>query len=186
LNDFYYNHIEDALCYWDADCTESVCSFKEIGIELQVKNMIKNALWHTSLINLAGDFASTYNEERSGNSSKICTTGDYCNDGVERTSRWTGQIGLKYLSDFLASISLDGESWLSSSDGHTWTMTPLLDSFYANEVAQICDSHIVVVPDYAFGNASHDNRIKPTVYLKKEVFLTSGVGSVENPFVLGI
>ena len=46
-----------------------------------------------------------YTKERSNLTGKVCSSGDYCNDTVTRTSSWTGKVALMYSSDYLYATS---------------------------------------------------------------------------------
>ena len=42
-----------------------------------------------------------YTYERSDDTGKICTSSDFCNDTVEKTTTWKGLVGLAYASDLV-------------------------------------------------------------------------------------
>lgn len=80
------------------------CDFSSTGLSVEAKKYIENTLWNTGSNGeeleedkiKAGKF---YDLERSINTGKICALNNNCNDNVERTTKWTGKIGLIYPSE---------------------------------------------------------------------------------------
>ncbi len=102
----YYNN-SSGNCYSGKNNGTKVCDFTTTGIKTNLKNLVGNTLWNTgsqgtnSWTSASNGLASHfYSYERSSNNGKICTTGTYCNDTVERTTTWNGKIGLMYPSDY--------------------------------------------------------------------------------------
>ncbi len=101
----YWNN-KNGTCYYSSNNKTTSCDFTNRGINGKLKSLIGNAVWNTgandgttyTYKNMnASEF---YQLERSKNIGKICTSGDYCNDSVERTTTWTGLVGLMYSSDY--------------------------------------------------------------------------------------
>ena len=101
---YYYN--KSGNCYKGASNANGSCDFTVTGLKYNLKQMIDNVTWNTG----TNDEATyTYNNiitskfyelERSSNTGKICSSGTYCNDTVERTTTWQGKVGLIYPSDY--------------------------------------------------------------------------------------
>ena len=75
------------------------------------KSMINNYTWNTGAINFedttivnqetfALNTIPFYNAERGSVNGKICTSGNYCNDTIERTTTWPGYVALPYVTDW--------------------------------------------------------------------------------------
>ena len=60
------------------------------------KSLIDYHTWNTGAIeyNTRTDTLAFYSAERGNETGKICSSVTYCNDTVERTTTWTGYIGL--------------------------------------------------------------------------------------------
>lgn len=174
------------------------------------KKLIGESIW-----NVGSNGTTTYQNiltskyyefERSGNTGKICTTGVYCNDTVERNTTWKGYIGLMYPSDYGYATSGGTESnretclntvlyawnnvsdcylndWLYKNDTTQWTMTPLAYSSRNSYVSPISWN------GRAGFLASRDAMsISPVLFLKSNIrILDDGSdGSSSSPFKLSI
>ena len=203
----YWNN-NQGTCYNNENNGITSCNFTSTGIKDKLKNMLGNAVWNigsngSSYGYYDIDTAEFYELERSENTGKICTSGDYCNDTVERTTTWTGKVGLMYPSDYgyatsggsttdratcLNTLLYDWDTvsdcknndWLFNSS-YQWTLSPLVDdsddvAFPAFEV----DSSGYVGNDYACGG----NGVRPVGYLLSNVKISSGTGSESDPFEL--
>ena len=119
-----------------------------------------------------------------------------------RPTFWVGKIGLMYPSDYgyatsggtntnrASCLAKEMYNWYSSSYSDCknndylyissfsqWTMTPV--SSYSNGVF-----YVNSYSNLAFYYAYYGNAVKPTVYLKSSVLITSGDGSKTNPYIL--
>ena len=219
LNPGYESESVGGSLYWNgksgtfysgkANATTS-CNFTSTGIKDKLKSLISDAIWNTG----ANDGKTyTYNNiitskfyelERSDNTGKICSSGDYCNDPLGRTTAWVGKVGLMYPSDYGYATSGGSttdratclntylNSWGGSSvsdcknndwlydSSIQWTISPSADSsrvsfvFYVDNVGMV---------DCLNARASYD--VRPVVYLSQSVVIQSGDGSRGNPFILG-
>ena len=120
-------------------------------LQKQLKAMIDKHTWNLGSqgennvwtngngLGLASKF---YEYERSNNNGKICSSGDYCNDTVNRTTTWEGYVGLMTPSDYgyavggeartncLANTNLYNygtsncytDDWLYKNSTYQWTM----------------------------------------------------------------
>ncbi len=197
-------------CYKGSNNSITSCDFTSTGIKDKLKSLINDAVWNTG----ANDGKTyTYNNiitskfyelERTINNGKICSSGDYCNDDLERTTTWTGEVGLMYVSDYGYATSggsttdratcLNKElyNWDSSSESDCknndwllsstqWLLSPNVYSSSACRVFAIRLNGIVINGD-AFGG----NVIRPVVYLLSNVLITSGDGSKSNSYTLSV
>ena len=85
-------------------------------IDTTAQSMVESVVWNTSSpTNNAGTFEdyssetfiaqNVYVRERDGYDGRLCTSGTYCNDTVNRTTSWTGKVALMYPSDYLFATS---------------------------------------------------------------------------------
>ena len=200
-NSLYWNN-KAGSCYYGALFD---CDFTSTGIKDSMKNLIDSAVWNTGSQGSAymlsnGKPSQFYEYERSTNTGKICSSGASCNDTIERTTKWTGKIGLIYPSDYgyatsggsenttrdtcLNTILFDwsrgsgckDNSWIYDGE-ESWTMMPYAAYDVANYVFFISG----YVNSVGVGNAYN---VKPSAYLKSSVKIVSGSGSQDDPFVL--
>ena len=205
----YWNN-KSGTCYNLNNNSIKSCNFTSTGINDKLKNMLGNAVWNTGS-NGTNDYKSSsngltkhfYAYERSTNTGKICTNGDNCTDTVERTTTWTGKIGLMYPSDYgyatsggsgadrATCLNKELSKWSFSSasdcrnndwlfnDSNQWTLSPHALSSEACRVFGVYSSGDVN-SSYAFYNIG----VRPVVYLTSNVGVQSGDGSSGNPFIL--
>ena len=144
-----------------------------------------------------------YTEERGTRNGKICSSGTYCNDTVERTTTWTGKVGLMYPSDYgyatsggsttdrTTCLNTSLSSWDSSSvsdcknndwlfnSSSQWTLSPNATPSGAYRAFFVYSGGRV-----NNGGAYNNYAASPVVYLKSNVKISSGTGSQDDPFVL--
>ena len=102
----YWNN-QSGKCYYSNNNGTTSCNFTSTGIKDKLKTLISDVVWNTGSQG-TNDWSSAsggltkhfYAYERSSNTGKICSSGNYCNDTVERTTKWTGKVGLMYPSDY--------------------------------------------------------------------------------------
>ena len=204
-NSLYWNK-GTGNCYNASKNAYTTCDFSTTGLTESAKTMIANSTWNLGSqgsndvrtngngLGLASKF---YEYERSNNTGKICTSGTFCNDTVNRTTTWEGYIGLMYPSDFgyavggeartncLANTNLFNyatnncytNDWLYfNSNDFKWIMSPyaILDS--ASRVFRVWDR-----VDYL--NASSACVVRPALFLIPSITI-SGEGTPSSPFTL--
>ena len=207
----YWNSGSGTCYNYDNNSTTS-CDFTSTGIKDKLKTLISDAVWNTGSQG-TNDFTSAsggltkhfYAYERSSNTGKICSSGTMCNDTVERTTTWTGKVGLMYSSDYGYATSggsttdraaclnkelvkWDGSSvsdcknndWLFNSFDQ-WTISPGASSLGADGVVIVSNSGCVNGSD-AYGGYG----ARPVVYLTSNVGVQSGDGSGGDPFILSV
>lgn len=136
----------------------------------------RNSKWSAATLkatlNRGGDFYNTLSEKARNqieNAKFYLGTGEEVDADnyytLEKKAKaeepsWVGEVGLMYTSDYLFTSSLEsGSGWLDNS---SWTITPVAGSDLASKMA-----------------------VKPVVYLKANVELVSGNGTVGDPYIIG-
>ena len=204
----YYNRT-NGICYNDIHNKTVECDFNELGLTSEAKEMIDTVTWNTGS---NGDISAKdinistfYNLERSNHTGKICSSGQYCNDSVERSTIWHGSVGLMYPSDYGYATSggtnTNRESCLSTSLYH-WNSEDLNnckenDWLFRSEVNQWaympCASDYSMSAFYIGGDGfigtyhvGDSRAIFPSIYLKSNVRILNGNGSINSPFELSL
>ena len=166
------------------------------------KSLIDYHTWNTGAPNYKELYNSTtdsldtvefYKAERGTENGKICTSGDYCNDTVTRTTTWTGYIALPYVTDWAYASSendcntkIDQSSTLKCKNNNWmfknilyWTLSPYANSGGSRYVWLVYSGDLV--PDnFAAGGGS----VFPAIYLKSNILIESGKGTSSDPYIL--
>ena len=206
----YWNN-QSGKCYYSNNNGTTSCNFTSKGIKDKLKTLISDAVWNTgsqgtnSWTSASGGLTKHfYAYERSSNTGKICSSGNYCNDTVERTTKWTGKVGLMYPSDYGYATSggdttdratclnkelynwsdnsvsdCKNNDWLFNSP-YQWTLSPYATSSGAYRAFFVYSAGVV-----GYNDASSNYGVRPVVYLTSNVGIQSGDGSSGNPFILG-
>ena len=207
----YYNG-GSGNCYSSSNNSATACNFTSSGLKTNLKSLIGDTLWNTgtngtnSYTSSSNGLVSHFNTyERSSNTGKICTSGTYCNDTVERTTKWQGKVGLMYPSDYGNATSggstynrtsclnkelyswdsssysdCKNNNWLYNSSNWQWVISSYAYSSRASFVFRVYyDGRL------ASSSACDSGVVQPSVYLKSNVTILSGEGTKENPYVLG-
>ena len=187
LNTYYRNSqngTDQTSCYFYSTSIPGNCDFTKIGLNETSRGMIEEVTWHLGgrSTNIA-TAATFYTAER----------GTTVYSGRPTTT--TGYIGLMYPSDYGYSVlasscarttnlssydssSCGGESWLLKN-GYEWTMT----HYTSNSSSVFYVSYGAYVGNYL---ANLGLAVRPTAYLKSNVYVISGTGSITDPYVIGI
>ena len=187
LNGAYYNAQDgtnSGYCYGDSTTATANCDYTKRGIQSGYRGMIASVTWHL------GGYSSTsattsafYGYER----------GTTVYSG--RPTSTTGYIGLMYPSDYGYSVlsssctrttnlgSYDsakcaGQSWLYGK-GYEWTLTPT--SLNGDFVFDLSGNGYL-----GSYNADTGYGSRPVLYLDASVYKIDGVGSLENPYIVGM
>ena len=210
LNTMYYGGTS-VTCYNGSKNTTTTCPTNKL--DNTSKSLIDNHTWNTGAI----DYTDTtivneetealytvpfYKAERGSVNGKICSSGNDCNDTVERTTTWTGYVGLPYVTDWAYASSesvcetnmqkqdsssayiCKNNNWMhhGTTDDYedtTWVMSPIAGPDIARNVWLVSGDGCVggygaAVPLSAF----------PTIYLKSNILIESGKGTSSNPYIL--
>ena len=201
-------------CYNGKNNATTACDFTNSGLKENLKGLIDDVVWNTGSNGsdlLFNEIVTSkfYELERSSNNGKICSSGSWCNDTVERTTTWKGTVGLMYPSDYGYATSggspIDRTTCLNTKLGHwdsstvrtcylndwlykngsIWQITPAANASiyyeYGNGVFCIAESS-------AMGDqfTALSFNVFPVVYISSSAKITSGIGSKESPFILGL
>ena len=203
LNTMYYGGTS-VTCYNGQNNQTTTCPTGTI--DETSKGLIDYHTWNTGAPNYNTLYDSTtssydtvafYRAERGNVNGKICTSGNWCNDTVERTTEWTGYIGLPYVTDWAYASSendcntkIDASStykcknnnWMhygSTYNDVTWYLSPNANTSSA--------TNVWVGRGYGnagVGNASSASAFFPAIYLKSNILIESGTGTSSNPYIL--
>ncbi len=211
----YWNS-KSGTCYAGENNWTNSCDFTNNGAKEELKSLIDNAVWEIGgtdeqTISQMADFSVKEFYDLTKSNGKICLGGSYCNDTIERTTVWTGKIGLISLSDYGYAINTDnGKSYVenflnskfSSLSGDSsyiydnwlnyeikykntqefWTLNSRATF---NEAVNVYD----ISPNSAtlsFSDAGWPYQVYPTAYLKSNLKITGGTGDGSNPYVLSV
>ena len=207
-NSLYWNK-QSGNCYDSSKNAYTTCDFSTTGLNESAKNMIDKHTWNLGSQgendvytngNGLGLVSKFYEYERSNNNGKICTSGNYCNDTVNRTTSWEGYVGLMSPSDY--GYAVGGEvrdtclnlnltyggyntnncysnDWLFNST-YQWTMSPLAYSSRAGRVFYVDSGGSVV--DYSVCNGYV---VRPALFLIPSIEI-SGEGTPTDPYTLSL
>ena len=174
-----WNYYSKDNNYKNEDCSDIV----GYGIDSSSRTYIEDAKWY---LNGPTDFLTKeniYTCERGTNTTS-------CAVATNGASSTTAKIGLMYSSDYLYASSyysstdtsetngsryFGNKNWLYK--GREWTQTPSASDAYSSWFVR-------------FGDTKSDSSItsysvRPTFYLKSNIYITGGDGSFDNPYTLG-
>lgn len=202
LNNTYYNKTTSTTCYNGLNNAYRSCDFTSTGLGSTAKSMITSAVWNTGGVNWSQGAVvkNSYAAERGTVTGKICESDTmyngayYCTDEVTRTTSYTDEIGLIYLSDYLyaskdtncrtkgtnESYYCKNDNWLHTGY-HYWLLSPNADSAYsthswiANGLGRTGTDH-----------AGYASGVRPSVYLKSNIKITGGTGTETDPYKLSL
>ena len=183
LNNLYLNSAS-GTCYFYSTTVGKACSFEDNGLA-NVQDFIENATW-----NLGGY-----------NSNSVTTANMYTYERGTTVSSGrpvvtTAKVGLMYPSDYGYSVtnancshtsknldsynssSCGGKAWLLKY-GYEWTNSPYTGwsgyVFYVGSGGYLSDNY-----------ANRGSGVRPVLYLKSNVYVTGGDGSINNPYQLSL
>lgn len=177
--------------------------FTSIGLTEKSRNMIGNAVWY-----LGGVNSTEYNSMVMKDYYKYERSSNVPSDG---NISWTGKVGLMYPSDHIFACGFGNQAtrgyclgssantwrgYQCGTNSHNWlglaisaneeyyTITPLIDASNPPKILILTS-----FPNYTISSSptlSDSSSIGtfPTVYLKSDVKIVSGVGSNSDPYIL--
>ena len=187
LNKFYLKKTDgtsDASCYFYSTTVNGNCDFTKIGLDPNARSMIQTVTWK-----LGGHSTNNATAETFYTAERGTTVYGSNNPTV------SANIGLMYPSDYGYSVlasdcarttnlysydnaNCGGKAWLLKNS-YEWTMTH-----------RVSDSRSVfIVNSYASlhsNNAHYGGAVRPTAYLKSDVYVVSGTGTITDPYILGV
>ena len=205
LNAMYYGGTT-VTCYGGQNNSTTTCPTNIL--DNNAKTLIDNHTWNTGAIKWDDVYDSTtetldtvefYKAERGNETGKICSSVTYCNDTVERTTTWTGYIGLPYVTDWAYASSENdcntkidvssaftykckNNNWMhygSTPNDATRMLSPYANPARASDVWNVYGSG-----DASSSFASNTVSAFPTIYLKSNVLIESGTGTNTDPYTL--
>ena len=199
LNKMYYGGTS-VTCYDGTNNQITTCPTNTL--DETSKSLIDNHIWNTGAIeyNTRTDTLAFYSAERGTVNGKTCTSGDWCNDTVTRTTEWTGYIALPYVTDWAyassesvcetnlqkqGSLGVDickNNNWMhygSTYKDITWYLSPSAHSTDAKNFWIVRGDGFVTG-----GYAAYPFSVFPTLYLKSNVLIESGNGTSSDPYIL--
>ena len=203
LNKMYYGGDTTITCYGGSKNSTTTCPTNTI--DETSKALIDNHTWNIGAPNYNTLYNSTtntldtiefYKAERGSVNGKICSSGDACNDTVERTTEWTGYIALPYVTDYAyASSENDCNTKIDRSStykckNNNWMFKPGTTYLTLSPYAFARPGSARFVWNvFGGGNtgshfASDSLSVFPTIYLKSNILIESGNGTSSNPYIL--
>ena len=189
LNEAYYDWESNkssvsTYCYGYSTSVPGNCDYSEIGINDTYRSMIQEVTWYlggSSSYSITAE--AFYGYER----------GTTVSSG--RPTEEEGYIGLMYPSDYGYSVlasscarttnlssynssSCAGQSWLYKT-GYEWTLTPLSSS--SNNVFYLTNNGYLYSSSASYGYSA-----RPVLYLKSNVYVVDGNGSIGDPYIIGM
>ena len=194
----YYGGDTTVTCYDGQNKKEVTCPTNKL--DETSKSLIDKHTWNTGAIdyNTRTNTLAFYKDERGKQTGKICNGGAGCNDTVERTTEWTGYIGLPYATDYAYASSesvcetnmqkqdssnayiCKNNNWMQRSS-YTWYLSPYAFGSSASGAWRVSGD----------GGASNDGvalsyAVAPSIYLKSNVLIESGNGTSTDPYELSL
>ena len=188
----YFNS-EAGMCYLGENNATVKCDFSKTGLKDDItRNLIQSVVWNLGGLSSSSEkmiTSSLYKAERGNNV--------YKNNSIS----WTGKIGLIYPSDYgyataggntvnrkfciLKELNEWNETdfndcklndYLYEKKFNQWTITPEIDTSWG------------VYLVFATGNVGENDigNIRPTLFLKSNISIGLGDGSLNTPYQLGI
>ena len=203
LNKMYYGGDTTVTCYDRYQNSTITCPTNTL--DRIAKLLIDKHTWSLGAIEMSiEDTISFYNAERGTANGKTCTSGNYCNDSVIRTTKWTGYVALPYITDWAYASSesicetniqtkdssnlfvCKNNNWMQRS-AWTWYLSPGVQSANANYVWTVSGNGNVA--NYImFGAMSkfayYGSNVAPSIYLKSSVLMKGGSGTSSDPYKL--
>ena len=191
----YYNGAK-GICYIDFINTTEACDFTTTGLKNnRTRKAIETVLWKIGGV-------SNFDTSDNGLASHWYSYERSTNTYSGRPTSWMGKIGLMYPSDYGYATSGGGNvsrneclqkalyTWDKTEEcynndyifngSYQWTM--IHHTQFASHVIGIRNTGYVRV----VSGASYNDTIRPTLFLKSNILITSGDGSSNTPYQLGL
>ena len=174
--------------------------------------MIETITWPTAAINgdnpeqINYNAVEIYSRERGTYTGKQCSSVNKCNDTIERTTSWTGKVGLMLPSDYVYAVGGSVRSTCLQKDGYDydvdckdydwlyyfvtqWTMVPAANAVYPSYIYYVRDSGKLMAIEGETGLSRNVYAVRPVVALKSNIEIKDYVvsdGSYNNPYQIKI
>jgi len=196
LNEYFYNRTNTSNTYGSCSNwtyyyssggykTNSCSKIVGYGIAEDLRDYIETVTWH--LNGYSGSIISS-------NNMYLCERGLYTgctssNNGGG-ASTISDKIGLMYVSDYSyarSNYSASSEASGGTSGAKNWLFNGM-ETFITPISTNVNSNYVVYINSQLFvdGKSYRGMNIRPTFYLKSNVKITKGDGSVTNPYKLGL
>ena len=196
LNTMYYGGDTTVTCYDGQNKKEVTCPTNKL--DETSKSLIDKHTWNTGAIdyNTRTNTLAFYKDERGKQTGKICNGGAGCNDTVERTTEWTGYIGLPYATDYAyASSESVCETNMQKQDSsnayicknNNWMQGSKWAYYFSPYAHGTFAGNAWSVSGAGYANrtyAASSRAVAPSIYLKSNVIIESGKGTSTDPYIL--
>ncbi len=169
LNSDYLNNQLKANTTWFKDMTYDYTR----SLNKESKYLIENANWQINETKKNNNASNTYKSEKE--------------------KKWTGKVGLISLSDYAYAIGgkQRNKCLLSSFDNYTSNRCNETNYLFSNKTAWFINSHngqtyVNKLGKIVKKEASLSYNVRPTIYLKPNVLIIDGDGSLSSPYILGV
>ena len=186
LNDYYYLRQDgtgSGYCtfsnYNNKNVTRS-CDYRKTGINTTYRSMIEQVTWNIGGSKYSNSSKDSYRAERS----TTIPPGS--------ASTWDGYIGLMYPSDFgfsVLSTSCAREIALSAYNtnacgGQAWLLNYVYERTMSPQNTDTSNVLFINMTGALASNLSISHAVRPVLYLKSNVYIVDGDGSLTNPYIL--
>ena len=196
LNDYYYNATNGTsseYCYQyfnsESRSVKGDCNYSKKGLQIDYRKMVQNVNWYSGVREHTDATASAFYTQERDIYSKMCSTSN---------TTTAGYVGLIYASDFgysvLSSDCPKTKEITYSLNSSTCSRNLWLKNYKISTLTLGCSSdkqcityvynNLIVGCDTTFNNTSY--QVLPTLYLKSDVLVIDGDGSISNPYKIGI
>ena len=191
-NSLYWNK-GSGTCYNDESNATTTCNFTSTGLGTTAQGMIDTVKYYTAGWNSNSITSQQYYTYERGSAVVSSPL-----DGVTRTTSWIGKIGLMYVSDYgyaadpstcsrtnklypdyyNTTPTCHTNNWLWDSSRSQWTIVP--SSSYSHNAWNLSSGGGVLNGSaYYYGSAW-----RSVLYLKSDVRIDAGSGTVGDPYIL--
>ena len=164
-------------------------------------DMIQDVKWYLGASNNLINVKNVYEDERSNKNGKSCDDSTTCNDTVVRTSTWVGKVGILSVSDYgyapgnSSKLINDGCSLFalngnSCNKTHSWiyngaelTMNAYINNNRSSQIYVVASWNGAVTGYIA---ASPWMTLRPTLFLKSNVRIVGGSGTIDMPYKIAM
>ena len=214
-NSLYWNK-SSGTCISGTYNSEKTCDFTTIGLDTTAKSMIDTVVWNTGALpydNSSYTGLNLYTAERGNKTTKSSTYSSATqgiDDTVERTTTWTGKVGLLYASDYIlasgdfysgstlamtrsqcigstsytsCTYSGNNSNWLSKDTMPVTLLNPVYGQNSSGSDAPLSYVAYAITSISSMPAIATNYVTRPVVYLDPKVKVKSGDGSQGDPFV---
>lgn len=210
-NSLYWNR-ESGNCFSNFNNIASTCDFTSSGLDATSKTFIDTVVWNTgaSVTSISSLTAyQLHDEERGDKTGKegYSKSSFPPGDDMERTTTWTGKVGLLYPSDIalaadkylpesngsptrsgcltsptgsMLGACMTTNDWLYDNSNTYWTITPSNGWGAGQPYFGINYNNY----SYAYYPVAYPFTIKPVVYLSTKTQINGGTGTSDDPYTL--